>query len=83
MSTSNIDNSFNSDSQFLKLVLFLEGNKVEQELINSYIESGDIIPYLTYHIELLIQYGGWEKFTVDRIEFLYDLKAIYNRIKRQ
>ena len=69
-----------SDGLFSKLVLFLECDEVEENLIKDYIKSGYIVPYLTHNIELLLKVGGWNMFTVDRVEFLYNLKGIYKRV---
>ncbi|MEJ2542783.1 MAG: hypothetical protein P8Y99_01820 [Calditrichaceae bacterium] len=71
-----------SDPLFSKMVLFLEYDEIQANLIKTYFNSGDIVPYLTRNIELSVKTGGWEKFTTDRIEFLYNLKKIYGRIDK-
>ncbi len=64
-----------------KLVLFLEVDSVYMHHINKVIKSGNVNDFIKYNIEQVIEYGGWEKCTVDRIHFILELGSIVNRIK--
>lgn len=63
-----------------KLVLYLEKSEEEMDHINYYFENDNLKPYLYHWYKNVIGWGGYEKFTIDKIEFLYDLKEVKQRV---
>ena len=63
-----------------KLVLFIEMSDKDMEYVNYYFNNADFQPYLDYKYELVIGWGGFEKFTIDELEYLYDLREIKQRM---
>lgn len=72
----------NPDSQSIphKLFLFLEVESYKQLLLNEVIDYGNFDNYLTEQIDEVTKFGGWDKFSVDDFEFLFELRDIKKRI---
>ena len=72
----------NPNSQTIphKLFLFLETDSVKQLLFNEVIDYGNFDNYLTEQIDEVTKFGGWDRFSVDNFEFLFELRDIRKRI---
>lgn len=63
-----------------KLVLFLENDSLSQKFCYQVMNEGNLDNYLTNLINGMSIYGGHEKYSVDDIEYLYDLGCILKRV---
>lgn len=65
-----------------KLFLCLETDSLTQLISNQVIDDGEIDNFLRAKIDEASKYGGWEKYSVDNIEYLFDLREIKQRIEK-
>ena len=63
-----------------KLFLFLEKDSLSLMLLNQVINDGNFNNYLTEQIEGATKFGGWDKCSVDNLEFLFELREIKKEI---
>ncbi|MEW5842259.1 MAG: hypothetical protein AB1775_03240 [Bacteroidota bacterium] len=64
-----------------KLFLCLEKDSIAQLLVNKVINNGELNNYLSAQIDEASKFGGWEKYSIDNIEFLFNLREIKQRIE--
>ena len=65
-----------------KLFLCLEKDTIAQKLADQVINAGKFKDYLTAQIDEASKYGEWEKYSVDNIEYLFNLREIRQRIEK-
>lgn len=63
-----------------KLFLFLETDSISFANFNQVLENGISENTLKYSIDMVTKYGGWEKNSVDIIQFQLTLREILQRI---
>lgn len=63
-----------------KLFLFLEKDSLSFMLANQVMDDGNFNNYLTQQIDEAAKFGGWDQYSVDNLEFLFELRDIKKRI---
>jgi hypothetical protein len=64
------------------VILFLEAEPEEAQAIERYMNTGDIDWFSNYSIDLALKWGGEGGISVDKFEFLANLKEMQKRIER-